>query len=311
MNILYLTQFFDPEPTFIGINFVKELISYGHHVDVLTGYPNYPEGKIYNGYRLRLRQVEYMDGVKIVRIPLFPSHNRSAIQRILNYTSFGFSAATIGQFCNKKHDIIFCYNLPTLGWASSLFRLFRRSKIVVTVQDLWPESVMESGMLKNNFLNKILTRQCNKFYKKMDGLMVLSSGFKENLIKRGVKSERIEVIHNWCNEKSMRIAQVQKRTQEQAFTILFAGNMGIGQALETVIEAALRLKNQNKNIRFRLIGPGVKVNELKNRATELKLNNIEFMPPIPMNEISSEYDKSDALLIHLKDTKLFEITIPS
>jgi glycosyltransferase involved in cell wall biosynthesis len=311
MNILYLTQFFDPEPTFIGMDFVKELISYENHVEVLTGYPNYPEGKIYNGYRLHLRQVEYRDDVKVVRVPLFPSHNRSAIQRIFNYVSFGFSAATIGQFYFKKPDVVFCYNLPTLGLAASLFRLFRRSKVVVTVQDLWPESVMESGMFRNKFLNKILLRKCNRFYKKMDGLIVLSHGFKENLIARGIKSERIEVTHNWCNEKLIRLAQSQKKIEEKPFTILFAGNMGIGQALETIIEAALCLKNQNKNICFRLIGSGVKANELKNRTTELQLNNIEFIPPIPMSEISLEYDKADALLIHLKDTKLFEITIPS
>jgi glycosyltransferase involved in cell wall biosynthesis len=309
MNILYLTQFFDPEPSIIGLNFVKELISYGHCVEVLTGYPNYPDGKIYNGYRLRLRQVEYMDDVKVVRVPLFPSHNRSAIQRIFNYVSFGFSAATIGQFYFKKPDIVFCYNLPTLGWASSLFRLFRRSKIIVTIQDLWPESVVESGMFGNKFLSKILAWKCNRFYKKMDGLLVLSHGFKKNLIARGIKSERIEVIYNWCNENLIRLAQSQKKIQEKAFTILFAGNMGIGQALETVIEAALCL--QNKNIHFKLIGSGVKVNELKNHAAKLNLSNVEFLPSIPMSEIATEYDKADALLIHLKNTKLFEITVPS
>jgi glycosyltransferase involved in cell wall biosynthesis len=311
MNILYLTQFFDPEPTFIGINFVKELISYGNHVEVLTGYPNYPEGKIYPNYRLRLRQIEYLDGVRVVRVPLFPSHNRSTIQRVFNYTSFGFSAATIGQFHFKKPDIVFCYNLPTLGLATYLFRLFRKSKIVVSVQDLWPESVLESGMLKNKILNKILTWRCNQFYKNMDGLTVLSHGFKKNLITRGVESKRIEVIHNWCDEKSIRPAQSQKQIQGKPFTIIFAGNIGIGQALETVLEAASGLQNRNKNICFRLIGHGVKVSELKNQVTKLNLNNIEFLPPVSMHEISLEYDKADALLIHLKNTKLFEITIPS
>jgi glycosyltransferase involved in cell wall biosynthesis len=311
MNILYLTQFFDPEPAIMGIDFVKELVTHGHHIEVLTGYPNYPEGKIYNGYRLHLRQVEYMDGIKVVRVPLFPCHNRSTIQRIFNYSSFGFSAATIGQFYFKKPDIVFCYNLPTLGFASYLFRLFRNSKIIVTVQDLWPESIVESGMLKNKFLNKILTWQCNRFYKQMDGLMVLSHGFKENLIARGLKPERIAVIYNWCNEKVMRPAQFQKNILGKPFTILFAGNIGIGQALEIVLNAGLYLKNQSTNIRFRLIGSGVNVNELKNRATELNLSNIEFVPPVPMNEIATEYDKADALLIHLKKTKLFEITVPS
>ncbi|MDR1925582.1 MAG: glycosyltransferase family 4 protein [Planctomycetaceae bacterium] len=310
MNILYLTQFFDPEPTFIKLNFVKELITHDHHVDVLTGYPNYPNGKTYDGYKNVRRKTEWQDGIRIVRVPVYPSHDHSGLKRIINYGSFGLSTSVLGLF-GLKPDIVFALGIPTVDFTLSLFRWFRRSKIVIQVQDLWPESVTESGMMRNKILEKILSWQCQAFYRKANGIVVISEGFKENLIARGIKPEAIEIVHNWCDEQSMRPAQFREKLPEEPFTILFAGNIGILQSLETVLEATLYLQNQNKNIRFRLIGHGVKVSELKNRAAELKLTNIEFIPPVPIDEISLEYDKVDALLIHLKDIKLFEITVPS
>jgi glycosyltransferase involved in cell wall biosynthesis len=311
MNILYLTQFFDPEPTFIRKNFVKELISYGNNnVEVLTGYPNYPGGKIYNGYKNRWRQTEWLDGLRIIRVPIYPSHDCSGFRRAMNYISFGLSTSILGLF-NLKPDIVLADGIPISDLTLTLFKWFRGSKIVIHVQDLWPETVAESGMMQSKTLMKLLTWRCRSFYQKADGIIVSSPGFKENLITRGVKPERVEVVYNWCDEQSIRPPQFQEKIREESFTILYAGNMGIMQSLETVINAALHLKDMNQNIRFRLIGYGVRVNELKKRLTELKLNNVEIVPPVSINEISLEYDKANALLIHLKDTKLFEITIPS
>jgi glycosyltransferase involved in cell wall biosynthesis len=299
MNILYLTQFFDPEPTFIGLDFVKELISYGHHVDVLTGYPNYPEGKIYNGYKNHWRQTEWQDGIRIVRVPIYPSHDRSGLKRAMNYASFGLSTSILGLF-SLKPDIVFAHGIPVSDLTLTLFRWFKRSKIVIQVQDLWPETVTESGMIQSKVLIRFLSWKCRDFYRKVDGIITISPGFKKNLITKGVKPEHIEVVYNWCNEKSMRPAQFQKRVPEKPFTILYAGNIGIMQSLETVINAALYLKDQKQNIHFRLIGHGIKVNELKNRVAELKLNNIEFAHPVPLNEISLEYDKADTLFTHFR-----------
>jgi glycosyltransferase involved in cell wall biosynthesis len=310
MNILYLTQFFDPEPIFSGIDFVKELVSYDHHVDVLTGYPNYPEGKIYNGYKNNWRQTEWQDGIRIVRVPIYPSHDRSGLKRAMNYISFGLSTSILGLF-SLKPDIVLADGFPALDLTLTLFRWLRRSKIVIRILDLWPESVVESGMMQNKILMNLLSWRCQAFYRKADGIIVVSPGVKKNLITKGFKPEHIEVVHNWCNEKSMRPAQSQKNTRGKPFTILYAGNIGIGQSLETVVEVASYLQDRGRNIHFRLIGYGVEVDELKNRILELKLNNIEIIPSVPINEISLEYDKADVLLIHLKDVKLFEITIPS
>jgi len=312
MNILLLTQFFDPEGTMIGLNFAKAMQMRGHHVEVLTGFPNYPGGKVYPGYRIRFRQTESMDGIKVVRVPLFPSHDRSGLKRMVNYVSFSLSAATIGQFGLSKPDIVFGYNLPTLGLPASLFRFFRGSKIIFSIQDLWPESVTESGMMKSGFLNRILAWQCRRFYRKVDALTVLSPGFRKNLISKGVLEDKVEIVYNWCNEKEMTLVDHSKlRDANQPFTVLFAGNMGKAQALDSVLDAALVLRQQERNIRFRFIGKGVEVERLKQYQEKLHLKNVEFGAAVPLTQVHWEFEKADVLLVHLQDQKLFEITIPS
>lgn len=295
----------------MGLDFMRALRLRGHEIEVLTGFPNYPGGKIYPGYKIRCRQVEIMDGIKVVRVPLYPSHDRSGIKRIMTYASFGISAATIGQFGLKKPDLVYAHAIPTSHLALSFFRWFRNSKIVLHVQDLWPDSVMQSGMMKKGLMLKMLAAQCNAFYRKADGLVVISPGFKKKIVSRGVQEKNIEVVYNWCDEKSMLPVNPAVRGSNDPFLILYAGNMGIMQALGTVLDAAQILQSKGNNIRFRLIGPGVEAEHLRSRAESMCLNNVEFLPPVPQNEITAHYENADALLIHLKDIDLFKITVPS
>src|SRR5664280_1833743 len=112
MRILFLTQWFDPEPTFKGLAFARELVRRGHEVEVLTGFPNYPGGRVYPGYRIRLRQREVVDGIRITRVALYPSHDRSAVGRVANYLSFAISAATIGVCSVRRADVAYVYHPP-------------------------------------------------------------------------------------------------------------------------------------------------------------------------------------------------------
>jgi len=316
MRILFLTQWFQPENFFKGLPFAKELASRGHDVEVLTGFPNYPGGKIYSGYRVRLYQRETMDGIVVHRVPLYPSHDKSAIRRILNYLSFSLSAFLFGPFLVKKPDIIYVYNLVTLGPPAFLLRFLYGAKIIIDVQDLWPESVANSSMLGNRSMLGVLNSICNRIYSGADHLVVLSPGFKENLVHRGIAPEKIDVIYNWCDEASIggggQLA-ASARPQEFAgkFVVLFAGALGIAQGLDTVLDCAKLCKESLPDVHFVLIGGGVDRTRLQQRAVEMGLENVMFLPPRPMVEMSEIYNMADVLLVHLKDDPLFRITVPS
>jgi len=197
LRILILTQWFQPEPMFKGLPFAKALKAKGHEVEVLTGFPNYPEGRLYSGYRLHLYQKEIMDGIAIHRTFLYPSHDQSGFLRIVNYFSFGISSFFIIPFIYKKYDIIYVYNLITLGPTAFFLRLLSGAKVVYDVQDLWPESVQNSGLLSSELINKLLLHCSNGVYKRADHIVVLSPGFKNNLINRGINEKKITVIYNW------------------------------------------------------------------------------------------------------------------
>ncbi len=314
MRILIVTQWFDPEPTFKGLLFAASLKSQGHEVEVLTGFPNYPSGKLYPGYHIKLFTREIVNGIRIVRLPLYPSHNSSGIKRICNYISFFLSCAIIGPFLVKKPDVVYVYNLPTLGFVAIEYRLFFGSKFVLDILDLWPESVTKSGMLKSKFLLSLLDRVIHYIYHSADKITTISPGIKKVLIARGIPDQKISLIYNWCNEKeamsTTMLSEVAKKFSGK-FNVFYAGNMGKMQALEPVLVAASITWLSNKNVFFWFVGDGVEVENLKKAAQEQGLRNVQFIPRMKEDEVANLLTMSDLLLVHLKNDPLFEITIPS
>jgi hypothetical protein len=179
MRILLLSQFFNPEPTFKGLPFAKELARRGHKVEVLTGFPNYPGGRVYPGYKVRPLQRETLDGIPVVRTALYPSHDKSPIRRILNYGTFAASAATLGACAITQPDVVYAYHPPaTVGLPSAVLRNIRRVPIVGDIQDLWPDTVLETGMLTDPLAVSLLRKWCRFTFQQMDQIVVLSPGFK-------------------------------------------------------------------------------------------------------------------------------------
>lgn len=315
MRVLLLTQWFDPEPTFKGIVFARELVRQGFEVEVLTGFPNYPGGKVYPGYNINLLQREMIDGVQVTRVPLYPNHNQSAIKRIINYVSFAFSSLLYGLFIAKRADVIYAYHPPlTVGITASLLRIFRRIPVVYDIQDMWPDTLRATGMLNNSLALNVVASVCLWVYRRVDHIVVLSPGFKQLLIQRGVPATKIDVIYNWADESSLIKPQGQLAREfpcSEYFRIVFAGNMGKAQALDFVLDAAEILQNQDSRVRFVLVGGGIEVDRLKRRMVELKLNNVIFIPSVPMTEVGIYLNEADALLVSLLKDPLFEVTIPS
>ncbi|MFJ4066644.1 glycosyltransferase family 4 protein [Pseudomonas sp. NPDC089996] len=314
-RILLLTQWFDPEPTFKGLVFARELVAQGFEVEVVTGFPNYPGGKLYSGYKVKLIQREVIDGVKVTRVPLYPSHGQSGIGRVLNYASFAATSLLYGVFGARKPDVIYAYHPPlTVGMSAALIRLFRRVPVVYDIQDMWPDTLKATGMFSNEKALRLVSRVCDWVYRRVDQIVVLSPGFKRLLIERGVSAAKIDVIYNWCAEDMVRTADAAKPgnfPESDTFRVLFAGNMGKAQALDALMDAAAILKQRAANVSLVFLGGGVEVTRLQNVAQQRLLDNVTFLPGVPMAEVGAYLASADALMVHLKKDPLFTITIPS
>jgi glycosyltransferase involved in cell wall biosynthesis len=316
MRILLLTQWFDPEPAFKGLLFARELAARGHNIEVLTGFPNYPGGNVYPGYKIRPWRREQIDGISVLRVPLYPSHDKSAFGRILNYTSFAISAALFGAALIRKPDVIYVYHPPaTIGFAAVVVGFLRRAPFVYDIQDLWPDTVAVSGMMSSAAVFSLLGRWCKFVYRRARHLVVLSPGLQRQLIQRGVPQDKIEVIYNWCSETTV---QPTPDTELAAglglsghFNVMFAGTMGTAQALDAVLDAASLCRQTLPHVQFVFVGGGVDRSRLEKKTADAGLTNVRFLPRQPTSAIGAVLELADVLLVHLRDHPLFAITIPS
>ena len=314
-RVLLLTQWFDPEPTFKGLVFARELVKQGFDVEVVTGFPNYPGGRLYSGFRMRVLSKELINGVQVTRVPLYPSHGKSAVGRVFNYVSFAASALFYGILGAKRPDVLYAYHPPlTVGIAAVLIGFVRRIPIVYDIQDMWPDTLRATGMFSNERALRVVARVCDWVYRQVDQIVVLSPGFKRLLVERKVPASKIEVIYNWCAEDALAATgggPPLGLADKSRFHILFAGNMGKAQALDAVLEAAKILQAIASNLAFVFLGGGVEVDHLKEVSEGAGLSNVTFLPPVPMSEVGKYLSAADVLLVHLKQDPLFRITIPS
>lgn len=317
MRVLILSQGFNPEPHFKGLSFAHELQRQGVEVQVLTSFPNYPGGKVYPGYKIKFVQKEMLEGVEIIRVPLYPSHDSSPLRRIATYVSFALSAAFIGVWHVKRADILYIYQPPaSTPFAGLMLRLFKARRAVLDIQDLWPDTLSATGMMNSSLLLKTVGAFCKFTYSWVDHIVVLSEGFKRRLIDRGVPENKITTIYNWADESAeKKYIPDEKRASDLGllgkFTILFAGVMGKAQSLDTVLDAAKVISKTHPDIQFAFIGGGIERDRLQKRVIDESIPNVVFLERVPISDIGNILALADALLVHLKNDPLFEITIPS
>ena len=306
-----LTQWFDPEPAFKGLLFARALRDAGHEVQVITGFPNYPGGKVYQGYRVRWRQQEVLDGIRVLRVALYPSHDSSAPGRILNYVSFAASATLAGLTTRFEPDVAYVYHPQlTVGVAAGIISLVRRVPFVYDVQDLWPDTLQATGMFRNRAGIKIVSWTANWVYRRAAVVVAQSPGFMQRLLARGVPQRKLRLIRNWCDESALsQRATLDTSRLDGRFNVVFAGNMGKAQGLEAVLAAAALVRERAPDVQFVFVGGGTDVEALRTRAAGLE--NVLFVPRLPTEQVGTLLDLASVLLVHLRRSDLFSITLPS
>jgi glycosyltransferase involved in cell wall biosynthesis len=315
MHVLYFGQFFTPEPVAKGAGFVRALQELGHSTQVVTGFPNYPTGTIYPGYSQRPWMRETIDDVDVLRVPLFPSHSQNPVARIANYASFGVTGAVAAAIV-RRPDVAYFYHLPaTMGLASLALGPLRGVPLVYDIQDIWPDSLIATGMFRSKTGLEVLHHWYKSMYRLASKIIVSSPGMRERLVTRGVPAAKVEVIWNWNpDERAIPPSlpfELEHLFAPDAFPVVFAGTMGLAQGLRSVLEAAKILRTRGALVRIILIGDGVEVASLKELATAWDLQNVHFVPRMPFSQIGAVLGRAGALLVHLNDDPLFKIMIPS
>jgi glycosyltransferase involved in cell wall biosynthesis len=313
MKIVYITQHFPPE---IGAaqgrayDMSSNLANLGHNLHVLTTFPNsQPIKKIY--------KKEKLNDLTVYRSFRIRDTKTSSIRRLANYLSFMCSSCVSGLFV-KKPDIIYATS-PQLfqGVTGYFLSRIHRAKFVFEIRDLWVDFAELLGQFKNKKLLNLARKLESFLYKKADHIIVVTHGYKKRLIDQGIPAEKITVIPNGVNPASLKptasatMSPVKKQYGiEDKFLVLYAGNIGAAQGLDTVISAAEQLQH-DPSIVFMIIGEGVEKQPLMDRAKALQLKNVVFVDSKKKEELASYYDAADIGIVSLKKHPLFEITIPS
>lgn len=317
MHVLIITHIFWPEITdFKNLPLAKALVKHGHKVTVLTAFPNYPLGRIYDGYKQTWRQWEEVDGVRILRVPIYVDHSSSGFKRILNYCSLTISASIIGPLLTGKVDVVFVYSPPmTLGVTAGIFKLIHHTPVVLDVLDLWPEAISGSGMTRSTIVIKGAEWIARIAYWIADKITVPTAGYALRLESLGVQKEKVNIVPIWADgsiyyKSDRNIEFGEKHNLVGKFCIIHAGNIGSFQDINNVILAAERLRN-NKDLRIILVGGGTDLASLKRYVESRNLDIVIFAGRYPVDKMSGIFAWADALLVSLRKDPYLDINFPS
>jgi glycosyltransferase involved in cell wall biosynthesis len=319
LRVAYVSQWFPPEPVHAPIWIAEALRRQGLSINVLTGVPNFPTGKVEEGFSPWRRTSEMRNGFTIQRVPLYPSHDRSAFGRVVNYASFALSSAIVGAPLLRSADVALVYSSPaTAAAAAMLANIKSGTPYVLLIQDLWPDTVFATGFLKGAKARHIaemsLTWFTEQAYRRAAHVAVISPGMRDLLIHRGVPSDKVSVVYNWADEKIMHPSEpdLDLRTRlglTDEFVLMYGGNHGAAQALDIAIRAMDELRDL-PDVHLVLVGGGIDKPALRSLAEELDLRSVHFLDPVTPERMPALMAAADMQLVSLADHDLFRVTLP-
>jgi len=315
MRILVVSQYFWPENFRIN-ELVAEWVKRGHQVTVLTGLPNYPEGKIFGNFRAAPETYSNYAGAHIVRVPVI-ARGRSKLRLVLNYFSFALTASLLGawKLRGREMDVIFVFaTSPVLvGIPSAFLRWLKRAPQVFWVLDLWPETLRAVGVVRSKWMLEAVGWLVGWIYAHCDLILAQSRGFIENIEKYAPAGRRIEYFPAWADgvfSATNVIPAPGVPDDRGAFTVLFAGNIGEAQDFPEILRA-IEILRERRDIRWIVVGDGRLAGWVKQQVEARGLSDrVLMVGRHPLERMPSFFAHADALLVSLKDTEIFAMTIP-
>ncbi len=310
MKILIISQYFYPE-TFRVNTLATELVKRGHEVTVLTGYPQYPQGKIYDGYGFDKPYEKEWNGVKIERINMRP-RGKTPLGLLLNCYSFVAEGKKWVKKCNEKFDVVYVFEVSpvTVGLPAVAYKEKFGTPIFFNVQDLWPENVEIVLGIHNKLIIGAINKIVDKIYSASDKILCSSNSFVENIANRGVPRDKLVFWPQFCTEPNFENVTKPECYFDEYFNIVFTGNIGEAQGLNLLIDAAIKLKDTN--VRWFLVGDGRAKERLEKRVMEEKLEGIvSFVGKVSEEEANRYIHFADCAYLSFKKNKLFDMTLPA
>ncbi|WP_374088825.1 glycosyltransferase family 4 protein [Methylomicrobium lacus] len=319
MKILIVSQYFAPE-SFIINDLARHLHALGHQVSVLTGKPNYPQGAIYEGYRWSgIQRERYADAIEVIRIPLWPRGKGGGLRLAANYLSFVLSGLLYAPWLlrGKTFDAILVFAISPITQAipALVLKWLKRAHLAIWIQDLWPESVSATGFIRNPLLLKLIGWMVKGIYAGSDTLLVQSRAFIK-AVAHYAREDKIVYYPNSFEDKNATpgdaalVPQSLIDTLDAHFSLVFAGNLGTAQALDTLAGAAERLRHL-PDVKLIVVGSGSMQSWLERQKAEKTLDNLLLAGRFPPEAMPAIFSRAEGLLVTLKREEIFACVIPS
>lgn len=310
MKILVFSQYFYPENFRIN-TLCRELVQRGHDVTVVTGYPQYPQGRIYDGYGFGIPYETQWNGVKICRVKVHP-RGRNLLGMLRNTVDYVVQAGKWVRASEEKFDAVYVFEVSpvTVGLPAAAYKKKFGVPMFFNLQDLWPENVEEVLGIRFAPLTWVINRIVDRIYAASDKILCASNGFADNLRRRGVAEEKIVFWPQFCMDPQLNNAEKPEIYGEDTFNIVFAGNLGDAQGLDLMVEAARELKNSR--IRWYLVGDGRARARLEQKVADCGVSeNVVFVGRVSEKEADRYVHFADCAYLSFKDNKIFNMTLPA
>jgi glycosyltransferase involved in cell wall biosynthesis len=317
MRILFITDNFPPEVNAPATRTYEHCMEWikdeNVEITVITCAPNFPHGKLFEGYKNKFYQRENVNGIEVIRVWSYITHNSGFMRRVLDYMSFSFMAFVVGLF--QKHDVLIATSPQFFTtWSAWAINKIKRKPWIFELRDIWPESIRTVGAMRKSIVLNFLEKIELALYRDANRVVAVTNAFRENLVRRGIDREKIDVVTNGSNielfsPQKKDASLLRRYNLEDKFIVGYIGTHGMAHSLDFIIKSIPKI--QDRDIHFLFIGDGAMKQKIKAIAQSLNLKNITFLDAIAKERVPRHLSICDISLTPLKKDDNFKTVIPS